>query len=101
MARYLYISLSVFGCNGYFIVLIPKQKWDLKSYTLAGQVTAHNGTVLGLFLSGDQQSLFSSAGDAAVNVGDRLHSSCERLAQRVLGLGGSHTASSLSHPFQL
>ncbi|KAI9878928.1 MAG: hypothetical protein M1830_010112 [Pleopsidium flavum] len=42
--------------------------WSLETYELISTVAAHRGSVLCLFLSQDGKLLFSSAGDAIVNV---------------------------------
>ncbi|MCJ1397453.1 hypothetical protein MMC11_000646 [Xylographa trunciseda] len=42
--------------------------WSLETYELLYSVAAHRGAVLGLFVSHDGKLLFSSAGDAIVNV---------------------------------
>ncbi|SLM39934.1 WD40/YVTN repeat-like-containing domain [Lasallia pustulata] len=53
--------------------------WSLETYELLHTVAAHRGSILCLFLSQDGRLLFSSAGDAIVNVWctktlDRLYS---------------------------
>ncbi|KAI9818919.1 MAG: hypothetical protein M1827_007740 [Pycnora praestabilis] len=53
--------------------------WSLETYELVSTILAHRGSVLCLFLSQDRKLLFSSAGDAIVNVWcvdklDRLYS---------------------------
>ena len=42
--------------------------WSLETYELLSTVNAHRGSVLCLCLSADTELLFSSAGDAIVNV---------------------------------
>ena len=42
--------------------------WSLETYELLSTVNAHRGSVLCLCLSADKKLLFSSAGDAIVNV---------------------------------
>ena len=42
--------------------------WSLETYELLSTVNAHRGSVLCLCLSADKNLLFSSAGDAIVNV---------------------------------
>lgn len=42
--------------------------WSLETYELLSKVHAHRGSVLCLSLSADKKLLFSSAGDAIVNV---------------------------------
>ena len=42
--------------------------WSLESFELLANVHAHRGSILCLHLSGDKKLLFSSAGDALVNV---------------------------------
>ena len=42
--------------------------WSLDTYELVGKVTGHWGAILCLFLSEDREMLFSSAGDAIINV---------------------------------
>lgn len=42
--------------------------WSLDTYELAGKVKGHSGAILCLFLSKDREMLFSSAGDAIINV---------------------------------
>ena len=42
--------------------------WSLETYELLSTVNAHRGSVLCLCLSTDKKLLFSSAGDAIVNV---------------------------------
>lgn len=42
--------------------------WSLETYELLSKVHAHRGSVLCLSLSADKRLLFSSAGDAIVNV---------------------------------
>ncbi|MCJ1387574.1 hypothetical protein MMC18_000417 [Xylographa bjoerkii] len=42
--------------------------WSLETYELLYSIAAHRGAVLGLFVSHDGKLLFSSAGDAIVNV---------------------------------
>ncbi|KAL9610987.1 MAG: hypothetical protein Q9167_004332 [Letrouitia subvulpina] len=42
--------------------------WSLETYELLAKVRAHEGSVLCLFLSRGNQFLFSSAGDAIVNI---------------------------------
>lgn len=42
--------------------------WSLATYELVATVNGHRGSVLCLFLSQDRNLLFSSAGDAIVNV---------------------------------
>ncbi|MCJ1477756.1 hypothetical protein MMC13_006429 [Lambiella insularis] len=42
--------------------------WSLETYELLASIPAHRGAVLGLFVSQDGRLLFSSAGDAIVNV---------------------------------
>ncbi|KAL9126819.1 MAG: hypothetical protein Q9217_004193 [Psora testacea] len=44
--------------------------WSLETYHLLASVHAHRGSLLGLCLSDDGKLLFSSAGDALVNVWD-------------------------------
>lgn len=44
------------------------QTWSLETYELLHTVAAHRGSILCLFLSQDGTLLFSSAGDAIVNV---------------------------------
>jgi di- and tripeptidase len=44
--------------------------WSLETYELLSTIPAHSGAVLNLFLSEDGNLLFSSAGDAIVNVSD-------------------------------
>ena len=45
-----------------------REVWSLETYELLSTVNAHRGSVLCLCLSTDQTLLFSSAGDAIVNV---------------------------------
>lgn len=42
--------------------------WSLETYELLSTVNAHRGSLLCLCLSADKELLFSSAGDAIVNV---------------------------------
>ena len=42
--------------------------WSLETYELLYSIPAHRGAVLSLFVSHDGKYLFSSAGDAIVNV---------------------------------
>jgi len=42
--------------------------WSIETFQLAKSIQAHQGSVLCLYLSGDGSVLFSSAGDAIVNV---------------------------------
>ena len=42
--------------------------WSLDTFELLSTVNAHRGSVLCLYLATDQSLLFSSAGDAIVNV---------------------------------
>ncbi|KAI9776397.1 MAG: hypothetical protein M1839_009593 [Geoglossum umbratile] len=44
--------------------------WSLKTYELVATIRGHRGSVLCLCLSEDQSLLFSSAGDAIINVWD-------------------------------
>ena len=44
------------------------QVWSLNTYELLTVIPAHGGSVLSLFVSPDKKLLFSSAGDAIVNV---------------------------------
>ena len=44
------------------------QVWSLETYELLSSIPAHRGAVLSLFVSQDGRLLFSSAGDAIVNV---------------------------------
>lgn len=44
------------------------QVWSLDTYELLATISAHGGSVLSLFVSPDKKLLFSSAGDAIVNV---------------------------------
>ena len=48
------------------------QIWSLNTYELLSVIPAHSGSVLSLFISPDKKLLFSSAGDAIVNVHDYL-----------------------------
>lgn len=50
------------------LVLIVQQVWSLETYERIFNVAAHRGSVLCLYLSQDSKLLFSSAGDAIVNV---------------------------------
>lgn len=51
------------------VVAADKTKvWSLETFELLSTVNAHRGSVLCLYLSTDQSLLFSSAGDAIVNV---------------------------------
>lgn len=43
--------------------------WSLETFELLSRIHAHRGSVLCLYLSADGKLLFSSAGDAIVNVG--------------------------------
>lgn len=45
-----------------------RKVWSLETYELLSTVSAHRGSVLCLYLSTDKNLLFSSAGDAIVNV---------------------------------
>lgn len=45
-----------------------RKVWSLETYELLSTVNAHRGSVLCLCLSTDKNLLFSSAGDAIVNV---------------------------------
>lgn len=45
-----------------------RKVWSLETYELLSTVNAHRGSVLCLCLSTDKKLLFSSAGDAIVNV---------------------------------
>ena len=45
-----------------------KKVWSLETYELLSTVNAHRGSVLCLCLSTDKKLIFSSAGDAIVNV---------------------------------
>lgn len=49
--------------------------WCLETYEVIFNVAAHRGSVLCLYLSQDDKLLFSSAGDAIVNV-SKLEASC-------------------------
>jgi di- and tripeptidase len=42
--------------------------WSLDTYESVGRIKAHRGAVLGLYISPDEELLFSSGGDAIVNV---------------------------------
>jgi di- and tripeptidase len=44
------------------------QVWSLKTYELVATIHGHRSSVLCLCLSEDQKLLFSSAGDAIINV---------------------------------
>ena len=44
------------------------QVWSLKTYELLATIHGHRGSVLCLWLSEDRSLLFSSAGDAIINV---------------------------------
>lgn len=44
--------------------------WSLETFELLSSLRAHRGSVLCLCLSADKKLLFSSAGDAIVNVGN-------------------------------
>lgn len=48
--------------------LTRSKVWSLGTYELLSTVNAHRGSVLCLCLSTDKKLLFSSAGDAIVNV---------------------------------
>lgn len=50
------------------VVLTVQQVWSLETYERIFNVAAHRGSVLCLYLSQDGKLLFSSAGDAIVNV---------------------------------
>ena len=55
--------------RGQTVVVADKTKvWSLETFELLSTVNAHRGSVLCLCLSTDQSLLFSSAGDAIVNV---------------------------------
>jgi len=43
--------------------------WSIETFQLVKSIQAHQGSVLCLYLSADESVLFSSAGDAIVNVG--------------------------------
>lgn len=45
-----------------------QQVWSLETFELLTDIVAHKGAVLGLFISAQGNLLFSSAGDAIVNV---------------------------------
>lgn len=42
--------------------------WSFETYELLASIPAHRGAILSLFVSQDGKYLFSSAGDAIVNV---------------------------------
>ena len=44
------------------------QVWSLDTYELISTIPAHGGSILSLFISPNKELLFSSAGDAIVNV---------------------------------
>ena len=55
--------------SGHNVKGTDKRKvWSLETYELLSTVNAHRGSVLCLCLSTDKKLLFSSAGDAIVNV---------------------------------
>ncbi len=62
--------LVCFSVNpGHSVKVADKRKvWSLETYELLSTVNAHRGSVLCLCLSADKTLLFSSAGDAIVNV---------------------------------
>lgn len=48
---------------------VDAKVWSLETYELLASITAHEGSILCLFLSADRKVLLSSGGDAIVNVG--------------------------------
>ena len=53
--------------------------WSLDTFELLANIHAHRGSVLCLYLSPEDHLLFSSAGDAIVNVGTEIVTSFQSL----------------------
>lgn len=71
---------EILACSPYshtvvYLANTEHQVWSLKTYELLSAIPAHSGSVLSLFISPDKKLLFSSAGDAIVNVHDYLRRS--------------------------
>ena len=63
-----------YGCLNFFNRAYFVQVWSLETFELLSKIHAHKSSVLCLNLSADGSLLFTSAGDAIVNVrGTRLY----------------------------